>query len=184
MDETEGISSSTLLWVAVGCIVAGIIGLTVYLTMDRADTRPVKQGFYGGPVPNLKKIPCGNVSKEATKLYSIFSSKNMDSTEEGNADLHDLRNLLTKLSCLKKDLMAPEQTITAVKELGFMTQQDIQPIGDLTGRCFSKTISDRDLSLQFIKWRDVGMNLIHKLCTEGNLSETQVVSAEKLFITL
>ena len=74
------------------------------------------------------------LSGQAAVVF-IFSSKNMDSTEEGNADLHDLRNLLTKLSCLKKDLMAPEQTITAVKELGFMTQQDIQPIGDLTGRC-------------------------------------------------
>jgi hypothetical protein len=80
--------------------------------------------------------------------------------------------------------MSPQQTISAVKELGFVTHQDIQPIGDLTGRCFSKTIPERDLSLQIIKWRNIGTELIYRLCTQANLSERQVKTAEKLFATV
>jgi len=186
MEATEYsmISATTLLWVTIGGIVAALIGLTVYLVMGRADTRPVKQGFYGGVIPKTTDFPCSEISKEATELYSIFASKNMNVAEEGKADLNDLRNLVSKLCCFKKDLMAPEQTVTSVKELGFITQQDIQPVNDLTGRCFSKTISDRDLSIQFIKWREVGNMLIHRLCTEGKLSEIEVIRAENLFSIL
>jgi hypothetical protein len=80
--------------------------------------------------------------------------------------------------------MAPQQTIRASKELGFATHQDIQPLGDLTGRCFSKIIPEHDLSLQFIKWREAGLTLIYRLCTEGNLSESEVLRAEENFKAL
>jgi hypothetical protein len=120
------------------------------------------------------------MSSEAENLYSMFLTKSVKDFEGGSDDLRELKMLLSKLCCFKQDLMAPQQTITAVKELSFVTQQDIQPIGDLTGRCFSKTIPERDLSLQIIKWRDSGKVLIHRLCTQSNLSERQVKSAENL----
>jgi hypothetical protein len=138
-------------------------------------------GFYGGPINGTSNLACGTMSSEAEELYSLFVSKNPSKAEEGSADMKDLKNLLSKLCCFKHDLMSPLKMISAVKELGFTTSQDIQPLGDLTGRCFSKTIPERDLSLQFIKWRTVGNDLIHRLCTEGDLSESEVVKAEKLF---
>ena len=109
---------------------------------------------------------------------SEFISKNFTNKQD---NLHDLRNLLSKMCCLKQDLMAPQQTITAVKELGFATHMDIQPVADLTARCFSKTIPERDLSIQFIKWRDFGIDMIRRLCTAANLSESEVKHAEGLF---
>ena len=172
---------SMTLWIIVGIAIAVIFALGVNITMGRAETRPVKQGFYGGAITGSSHLSCGRISNEAESLYALFASKNLKGGEDGKTDMMDLKNLLSKLCCFKQDLMAPQQTITAVKEFGFATHQDIQPIGDLTGRCFSKTIPERDLSLQFIKWREAGLTLIHRLCTESGLSESEVVSAEGYF---
>lgn len=111
----------------------------------------------------------------------MFATKNLAPGSEGDADRRDLKNLLSRLTCMKTDLMAPQHLIAAVKELGFATHLDIQPVADLTARCFSKTIPERDLSIQFIKWRDAGLDLLRRLCTETNLTEPEVAEAEKLF---
>jgi hypothetical protein len=164
-----------------------IISFIINIVMNRSQTLPIVSkvdGFYGGAINGSSNLSCGRMSYEAEKLYSMFYKKSVKDSEEGSDDMRELKMLLSKLCCFKQDLMAPQQTITAVKELGFVTQQDIQPIGDLTGRCFSKTIPERDLSLQVIKWRDAGKVLIHRLCTEGNLSESQVKVAEGLFGTV
>ena len=171
-------------FVIAAIVIAAIIAFVVNIVINRSMTLPIVQPFYGGAVTGSSNLSCGRMSSEAEKLYSTFYTKSVKDSEEGTDDMRDLKMLLSKLCCFKQDLMAPQQTITAVKELGFVTQQDIQPIGDLTGRCFSKTIPDRDLSLQITKWRDAGMLLIHRLCTEGDLSESQVKTAEKLFGTL
>jgi hypothetical protein len=161
-----------------------IISLIANIIINRSNTRPLVQPFYGGAVTGSSNLSCGRMSSEAEQLYSTFLISSIKQSETGKDNLRELKMLLSKLCCFKQDLMAPQQTITAVKELGFVTQQDIQPIGDLTGRCFSKTIPERDLGLQIIKWRDSGRALIHRLCTDANLSEGQVRRAENLFTTL
>lgn len=168
----------TKLWALGGILVAVLIGITVYFMLGRAETRPVVSGFYGGAIHGTSELPCGRMSVEAEQLIAFFHSKQFSNTQD---NLHDLRNLLSKLCCLKQDLMAPQQTITAVKELGFATHMDIQPVADLTARCFSKTIPERDLNIQFIKWRDFGLDMIRRLCTAANLSEAEVKHAEGLF---
>jgi hypothetical protein len=179
-----------MMWVSIGVIFSILVGVVVYFIMGRAETRPItshfmgsKEGFYGGAITGTSGLPCGRVSSEAEELYSLFSIKKLSVGEEGLMDLHDLRNLLSKLACFKSDLMSPGQTIMAVKELGFSTHTDIQPVADLTGRCFSKTIPERDLSIQFEKWRDSGIDLIRRLCTASSMSEQESSRAEKLFFT-
>lgn len=179
----SGPQDSMSMWLLGGVVVCVIIGVVIYLTMGRAETRPIKQGFYGGAITGSSNLSCGRMSSEAESLYSLFASKTLSVGEECSDDLRSLKNLLSKLCCLKQDLMAPQQTITATKEMGFATHQDIQPLGDLVGRCFSKTIPERDLSLQFEKWHKAGSDLIHRLCTAGELSEKEVVRAESLFDT-
>ena len=169
-------------YVLIGAVVCLLVAAVMYFTLGRAETRPVKDGFFGGPISGTSAIPCGRMSSEASALYAMFADRNLDVGEEGKADLQDLKNLLSKLCCFKQDLMAPQHLIAAVKELGFSTHQDIQPLGDLTGRCFSKTVPDRDLSIQFQKWRDSGIDLIRRLCTAGDFSEEQVQQAEQLFL--
>lgn len=172
-------------WAIIGVVIAVVFGLGLYFAIGRAETRPVKvETFYGGAITGSSQLSCGRMSSEAESLYALFASKNLKGAEEGKADMMDLKNILSKLCCLKQDLMTPQQTITVAKELGFATHQDIQPLGDLVGRCFSKTIPERDLNLQFIKWRENGMILIHRLCTEGNLSESEVLRAEGNFKAL
>ena len=175
---TSSFFQGTAIWAIGGAIVAVLIGVTVYFMLGRADTRPVVSGFYGGAINGTSELPCGRMSSEAEQLMAFFHSKNFTNKQD---NLHDLRNLLSKMCCLKQDLMAPQQTITAVKELGFATHMDIQPVADLTARCFSKTIPERDLSIQFIKWRDFGIDMIRRLCTAANLSESEVKQAEALF---
>ncbi len=180
----SGTDTGGSIWtfVLAGAIIALIIAVTMYFTLQRAETRPVKEGF-GGAVVGTSAIPCGRMSSEASAVYAMFADRSLDIGEEGKADLQDLKNLLSKLCCFKQDLMAPQHLIAAVKELGFSTHQDIQPVGDLTARCFTKTVPERDLSIQFQKWRDSGLDLIRRLCTAGNYSEAEVQQAEKLFLT-
>jgi len=175
---SSSFSKGTIMWAIGGAIVAVLIGVTVWLILGRADTKPVVSGFYGGAINGTSELPCGRMSAEAEQLMAFFHAKHFTNKQD---NLHDLRNLLSKMCCLKQDLMAPQQTITAVKELGFATHMDIQPVADLTARCFSKTIPERDLSIQFEKWRDFGFDMIRRLCTAANLSEGEVKQAEALF---
>lgn len=161
-----------------GLVLGAIVFTIVYFVMGRADTRPVREGFQG-PVFGTTNLPCGRASSEAQATLAFFESKGLG---VNNADFKDLRDLLSRFTCLKQDLMAPQQMITSTKELGFETHMDIQPLADLTARCFSKTIPERDLSIQFIKWRDYGVDLIRRLCTAGNLGEAEVLYVEKLFL--
>lgn len=187
-DNTTGVN---IIYILVGLIIALIVAYTVNFVMGRAKTLPIVQparvpheGFYGGARRGTSNLTCGRVSSDAEKLYDMFLGKDIKAFEDGKDDLRDFKNLLSKLCCFKQDLMAPVQTISTVKAMEFNTQQDIQSVGDLTGRCFSKTIPERDLNLQIIKWRNSGSVLIHRLCTTCGLTERQARRAEKLFGTV
>jgi len=176
--------------IAIGIGFAVIATFVALYIFGRADTRPIRQnfkvgeGFYGGAVNGNSQLPCGRVSSEAEQLYFIFSSRSLPVGEESSNDLHDLKNLLSKITCFKRDLMSPAQTITAVKELGFATHMDIQPVADLTARCFSRILPERDLDIQITKWSDFGLDMIRRLCTAGNLKEEERQKAESLLHTI
>jgi LPXTG-motif cell wall-anchored protein len=182
--------SSTMMFVLIGVVVAALIGGFIYLIMGRAETRPInqgfrgKEGFFGGAVTGTSALPCGRASSEAEALYAMMAYKCTGAGADLKDDLRNLRNLLSKLCCFKVDLMAPQKLISASKELGFSTHQDIQPLGDLTGRCFSKTVPERDIDIQFSKWRSAGLDSIHRLCGALSLTEEETVHAEKLFMTV
>jgi hypothetical protein len=178
----SGGSGFSYFWVIVGAIVTAIVIAVVYFVLGRADTRPIKQGFYGGPINGTTTLACGRMSSEAEQLIAMFEGRQLH-TGEGEQDLHDLKAVLSKMLCMKQDLMAPQHTITAAKELGFATHMDIQPVADLTARCFSKTVPERDLSIQFGKWQEFGHDMIRRLCTAAELSEVERETAEKLFNT-
>ena len=174
----------SMMWVIGGIIVASLIAFGIWLVIGKAETRPLKQGFYGGPINGTSGLACGRMSSEAERLVALFASKQLDVGEEGQMDLHDLKAVLSKMLCMKQDLMAPQQTITAAKELGFATHMDIQPVADLTARCFSKTVPERDLSIQFGKWREFGLDMVRRLCTAGSLTEAESKEAEDLYVAV
>ena len=182
--EEQDTHSFPWAWVIVGVIVAAIVGLIVHFVILKAGTRPIMQGFYGGAISGSSTFPCSRMSSEAEELLSMFTGRSLAIGEEGTVDIISLRELLSKMCCMKQDLMSPMQTLTAAKELGFATHTDIQPIADLTTRCFAKTIPERDLSIQFAKWRDFADAMIHRLCTASNMNEREVQKAEALFKTV
>ena len=179
-----GDSGFSMMWFAGAIAVVALLVFGIYLVIGRAETRPLKQGFYGGPINGTSGLACGRMSSEAERLVALFASKQLDVGEEGQLDLHDLKSVLSKMLCMKQDLMAPQQTITAAKELGFATHMDIQPVADLTARCFSKTVPERDLSIQFGKWREFGLDMVRRLCTAGSLSEAESKEAEDLYVAV
>lgn len=166
--------------ILIGILIAIVAAVAAYFVLGRADTRPVVQGFYGGAISGTTNLPCGRNSSEAQELIAMFQNTPIDSVEEGNLDLRDLRNLLSRLTCMKEDLMAPQHLIAATKELGFATHMDIQPVADLIGRCFTKSVPERDLTIQFDKWASFGKDMIARLCTEANFTEQEKTRAEQL----
>jgi hypothetical protein len=169
--------------ILIGFLVAGVAGLVAWLITTKANTRPLVQGFAPATHGNTA-FPCSAMSSEASQLYSIFSDRNLSIGEEGSTDLYDLKQLLSKLCCMKQDIMGLENNISAVKELQFNTYQDIQPVADMTARCFRSSVPERELSIQFDKWHKSGKDTIRRLCTAGNISESEHSTADTLLNTV
>lgn len=177
---------SLLLGVAMTLLVIGMSMLFI----KYYQTRPLAQGFANykekneegfAAVNGVSLVPCGRDLGDGEKLFSLFVGRDLSNTEDGKKDLDNLRNLLAKLACMKRDLLSPSGLISAEKELQFCTYSDIQPSQETTSRCLSKQIPERDLEIQFEKWRQYGTDLIYRLCTAAKLSEQEVVQAERLF---
>jgi hypothetical protein len=197
----ESLNSSTGKNLAIGVVVGLLVIGVAVLFIRYNDTRPLVQGFADmvrkyTPTPAKPTIvhpktenfvaangvglyACSQESAEGAELFSIFMKH--DGSADAKQDLRNLRNLLAKLSCMKRDLLSPSGIISAENELRFTTQSDIQPLADTTSRCLSKQIPERDLNIQFEKWQAYGLDLIRRLCTDYNIEESQVVEAERLF---
>jgi hypothetical protein len=193
MDYTSSIttSGSSISWKSVfigAALSLMVIGISLFF-IKYSGTRPIASGFVGTVPTNegftatngVSNVPCGHDLADGEALYSMFLGRDMGRTEDGKKDIDDMRNLLAKLACMKRDLLSPSGTISAEKELAFCTYSDIQSTSETTSRCLSKQIPERDLEIQFEKWNIYGLDLIKRLCTDTNMSESEVVSAEKLF---
>jgi hypothetical protein len=136
----------------------------------------MKEGF--GGVARGAGIPdCLRSTAEGTELISIFSNRG----DKGVADLRELTQIVSKLACFKKDLVSPSFVVDSTRYQQFVTMHDIEPIAETTGRCFSKTISPRDLELAFDKWNSRGEHLVRRLSAAKQLSAEEVAKAESLF---
>ena len=169
------------MWFIVGILLCILVVWIVYQVLKRVNTRPVSESFLSMPVKGASGVPCGQISSEAEALYSMFASVDLNVMKETDLDLSNLKELLGRMCCMKRDLMSPIQTVSSARELGFATHMDIQPVADLTASCFAKTIPERDLSIQFDKWKDFGTKIIHRLSVSASFSESKVQEAERLF---
>jgi hypothetical protein len=129
----------------------------------------------GGGVPD-----CLADSQEASELYTIFSSKE-STTEEGPDDFRELTLLLSKTNCLKKDLMSPSGIVEATRYQPYSTAHDVEPVAETAARCMAKTIPPRDLDITLDKWNRRGKELVRRLCTNYNLTDSEVKKATHLF---
>jgi hypothetical protein len=137
------------------------------------------EGF-AGPVLGAGKPDCMSTSKDCAALYAMLSERTV-ATEEGPDDLRELQNILSKISCFKRDLLGNAKVVQATRYQPFSTSHDLEPVAETTARCFSKTIPQRDLVLSLDKWGSRGTLLIKRLCTAENLSDSEEKEALRLF---
>ncbi len=141
--------------------------------------KPAVEGF-AGPAVGAGEPDCMRSSKDCAALYDLLSSRSV-TTEEGPDDLRELKVILSKISCFKRDLTGAAGVVHATYNQKFATSHDLEPVAETTARCFAKTIPQRDLALSLDKWGSRGTFLIKRLCTSENLSESEEKEALRLF---
>jgi hypothetical protein len=138
----------------VGVVVAALIAVLVYFIVDKADTRPVMDGFTdkkekpaNPPIPPEGFKLAEGFANQST-LYSAYKGL----IPETNETMIELQQLDAKLAAFKRDLTSPAKTIDASKLVQYNTYQDIRPLADWTSQCFSKNVPERDIVIQMDRW--------------------------------
>jgi len=140
---------------------------------------PKKEGF-AGPAKGLGMPDCLHTSSQCAALSEMLNSRR-STTEEGPDDLRELNVILSKLSCLKRDLMGNAKVVQATRYQPFNTSHDMEPVAETAARCFSRTIPQRDLLLSLDKWGSRGTFLIKRCCTSLRFSDGEEEKALDLF---
>jgi len=141
----------------------------------------IGEGFYGGVARGAGHPDCLRTLPEGSELLDMVSSRVKGYPSDGSSDYKEMELLLSKMACLKKDLLSPSGMVDATRYQAFETAHDRMAVAELCGMCMSHTISARDLDIATATWRDRGKLLLRKLCTEANLTEMEVINAERLF---
>jgi hypothetical protein len=166
-------------WIITILFVAIIVGLIVRTTVFTPSFYQMNEGFYGGVVRGAGVPDCLRTLPEASELLDLLSGRGADS-----ADYREFTLILSKLACLKKDLLSPSGIVEATRHQAFETAHDRVAVAELCGMCLNQTVGARDLDISFATWRDRANVLLRKLSTVAHLSEKDVVKAEKLFAAL
>jgi hypothetical protein len=186
--------SASWKWVVAGALTSILAAGLVYYVMVYSRTRPLggdnftdmpkKEGF-GGVAVGAGMPDCMRTSSEAAQLYALFDGRIPSAGQGVGADnFAEFTQLLSKLACLKKDLMSPSGIVEATKYPDFSTHSDIEQVSETTARCLAKTIPPRDLNLIFEKWQKRGTELLSHLCTAANLTAQEEKQAEVTFAAL
>jgi hypothetical protein len=179
-------ASSVGFYIALAIFIALIVFGVVYMVIANRNTVPSgevwKEGFQG-PSRGVSDIPCGQESSEAVALAEMFS-QHESTTEEGATDLAELKLILSKLCCIKHDLMAPGQVVQSTLTLPYQNSHDRENPADTVARCFSKSLPPRDLDISFGTWKTRGLELLNKLCTSYKFSSGDADQSEKYFMAV
>jgi hypothetical protein len=143
----------------------------------------VSEAFYGGVARGSGHPDCLRTLPEGSEILDRLqrAKQTPPGLSDANADYAEMQLLLSKMACLKKDLMSPSGIPEATRYQAFETAHDRIAVAELTGMCLSKNIPSRDLDIIFGTWRERGQMLLRKLCTEADLSEKDATDLEKLF---
>jgi hypothetical protein len=162
-------------------LVAILVGVLVYFMFFTPKYQRVteqKEGFFGGVARGSGYPDCLRTLPEGSQILDILTKK----TEiKNNADYKEFQLILSKLACLKKDLMSPSGIVEATRYQAFETAHDRINVAEVCALCISKNIASRDLDIIFATWRDRGTNLLRKLSTEADLNTEALSHAENLF---
>jgi len=158
---------------AVGLVAQIYINYLPVLTANRAFQN--NEGFYGGAVRGTGHPDCLRDLNEGAEVLSYVMGA------QGTADYDEFQLILSKLGCLKKDIMSPSGIVEATRYQPYATSHDREPVAEVAGSCLNRTIPRRDLDIVFKTWLDRGKILLKRLCTITNLKEKEVERCESLF---
>ena len=166
-------------------IVAVIVFFVVKIMNKTPHYDRVNEGFYGGVARGSGHPDCLRTLPEGSQLLDVLASGGVDKIPAGvsdaSADYKEMELILSKMACLKKDLLSPSGIVEATRTQAFETSHDRMNVGEVCAMCLNQTVAPRDLDIVFATWRDRGQVLLRKLCTEANLVEAGVVQVETLF---
>jgi hypothetical protein len=164
-------------------LTAILVGLVVYFMFITPKYKRVDEGFFGGVARGSGHPDCLRTLPEGSEILDTLLSrvKANPSITEGSADYREFQLILSKLGCLKKDLMSPSGLVEATRYQAFETAHDRINVAEVCAMCISKTIPSRDLDIVFATWRDRGRVLLRKLCTEAQLNDEGLKRLEMLF---
>ncbi len=163
-------------------LVLVLIFLTVYLFARKHNTVPwVPMEGFSGANYGVGSPDCLYVLQGGAEILSLFEQAGVSNAEEGPKDYAEFRLLLSKLACMKKDLMSPSGMVQATLRQPYATAHDREPVGETVARCLAKTIPARELDLQFDLWKSRGLELLRRLCTASRITETQSSGQEQRF---
>jgi hypothetical protein len=164
-------------------LAAVLVGLVVHFMYFTPKYKRVDEGFFGGVARGSGHPDCLRTLPEGSEILDTLLSRveANSAVSEGSADYREFQLILSKLGCLKKDLMSPSGIVEATRYQAFETAHDRINVAEVTAMCLNQTIPSRDLDIIFATWRDRGRVLLRKLCTEAQLNEQGVVRLEELF---
>jgi hypothetical protein len=164
-------------------LAAVLVGLLVYFMFFTPKYKRVNEGFFGGVARGSGHPDCLRTLPEGSEILDTLLNRATANSAitEGAADYREFQLILSKLGCLKKDLMSPSGTVDATRYQAFETAHDRINVAEVCGMCLSQTIPSRDLDIVFATWRDRGRVLLRKLCTEAQLNEESFKRVEELF---
>jgi len=175
--ELSDISYSFVFYIVLFAI---LVYFFVNFLYNTPSYQQLNEGFYGGVAAGSGTPLCLRDLPEGSEILNALMegvNKNRD-ISEGSADYRELQLILSKLGCLKHDLLSPSGIVNTTKNLAFETAHDRVNVGELTAMCLNQSIPSRDLDISFISFRDRARVLLRKLCTEANLTEKQVIKLE------
>jgi len=180
MDSTGSITSF-FFYGLMAVVISLIAGYMAYVLISRRKTVPSgKWEGFQGPSMGVSDISCGQESSDAVALSDLFANK-QSSTSEGPSDLKEFKFILSKLCCMKHDLVSPSQVLDSTMKLPFANSHDRELVANTVARCFTKSVPMRDLDISFGTWKDRGYELLNKLCTSYNLTNEESERARGFF---
>jgi hypothetical protein len=178
--EFSDIPFTLIFYILVICVIVGVLVNFMFFTPKY---KRVDEGFFGGVARGSGHPDCLRTLPEGSEILDVLLGRveANKSVSEGSADYREFQLILSKLGCLKKDLMSPSGIVEATRYQAFETAHDRINVAEVCGMCLNQTIPSRDLDIVFATWRDRGKVLLRKLCTEAQLTEQQVVRLDGLF---
>jgi hypothetical protein len=164
-------------------LAAVLVGLVVHFMYFTPKYKRIDEGFFGGVARGSGHPDCLRTLPEGSEILDTLLGRieANPSVSEGSADYREFQLILSKLGCLKKDLMSPSGMVEATRYQAFETAHDRINVAEVCAMCLNKSIPSRDLDIVFATWRDRGKVLLRKLCTEAQLTQKGLDRVEVLF---